>query len=77
MIPVPELAMHRRISQSFIEAFESGDVETAAAPRALAEAGADLHQRDNVGRTPLDAARAADRQTAARELRALGAEESA
>ena len=41
--------------------------------RALVEAGADVNVRDAQGRTPLDVARTAKRQTAAQELSALGA----
>lgn len=41
--------------------------------RALIEAGADMDARDRKGRMPLDLARAAKRQTAAKTLMALGA----
>lgn len=44
--------------------------------RALAKAGADINARDNDGHTPLDLARLAKPKSAARELIALGAEES-
>ena len=42
--------------------------------RALVDAGADVNVRDRDGNTPLDLARLADKQTAARELISLGAE---
>ena len=45
--------------------------------RALVEAGAEINARDDRGRTPLDLARAASRQTAADELRVLGADSEA
>ena len=49
-------------------------VDRPEAIQALVRAGAELHARDHAGNTPLDLARQAKQQSAARELLALAAD---
>ena len=65
------------LRRTHLEPFRTlGTKESTSLAWALVDAGADVNACDDGGSTPLDLARSASRQTAARELVKLGAREN-